>query len=474
MPVGRTLRVLWVGEAPAGGGGSGDVSLRRIELSFAQRVGELDVEDVRASGGRRLTVNSCWRAFDADFEQQLLNRFFTDELLGHHPDVIVVETLCGATMDFPRVAAVLGYPVAVRLPAIALPADGSRAWIWLNGALEAANALLASGDEAADRAFRDAFPTHATRVCADAATALDRALAASGVEKSRFGYGHYAFGLRDHGLLFRMQQPFAAHFAGCTQVLDLACGAGIFLEILRREGIGAIGVERDPASVRYACGLGLDVDEADVLAYLEQAKERFDGIYCSHFVEHLDVAGVERLVAMIARALKPGGVALFVFPDPESIRSQLLGFWRDPEHVRFYHPDLIELMCRTHGLASEYHSHRAADRRVVPFPYEPPLAAPLAPGVEAACAPASVGTMANRDTDGGWWDRALGAVGIASARRLRRAERAAAERLAREQARSGRLETQLAGMELAVRQLWDVNQTWAWDDNAVLRVRKHA
>jgi hypothetical protein len=52
----------------------------------------------------------------------------------------------------------------------------------------------------------------------------------------------------------------------------------------------------------------------------------------------------------LVRAVEPGGTVVLVFPDPESIRSQLLGFWRDPEHVRFYHPDLIELMARAHGL----------------------------------------------------------------------------------------------------------------------------
>ena len=41
---------------------------------------------------------------------------------------------------------------------------------------------------------------------------------------------------------------------------------------------------------------------------------------------------------------------MIVIPNPESIRMQLFGFWRDPEHVRFYHPELLEAVCQHAGL----------------------------------------------------------------------------------------------------------------------------
>lgn len=249
-----------------------------------------------------------------------------------------------------------------------------------------------------------------------------------------FGYESYAFAQRDHVLLQAMQQGMLPHFEGCHQVLDVGCGTGVFLDLLARAGVGASGVERNPQSVAYARALGLRVDEADALAFLAERTAAYDGLYCSHFVEHLPFDVVCLLVERCARALAPGGVAVLTFPDPESIRSQLLGFWRDPEHVRFYHPDIIEVLARTHGLALEFNSQRSPGRKVVGFPLNPP-AAPAHPPP-------------------GRWSRWLARLGIASQHELQ-VERA-----------------QRRHMETWVRQLWDVNQTWAWDDNVVLRFRK--
>ncbi len=39
---------------------------------------------------------------------------------------------------------------------------------------------------------------------------------------------------------------------------------------------------------------------------------------------------------------------------------------------------------------------------------------------------------------------------------------------------TARLQQRVDELEGAVRSLWAVNQTWAWDDNAVLRLRKPA
>lgn len=431
---------------------------RRLLLRFDAAGDPFAVQDRRHESGRELSLHPRWRAFGADFQQQLANRFFTDELLEQRPQLVVVDSLCGASMDMVRIAALLGYRVLVRVPRRALPTE-ARARAWLEDALALAAGVFASGDAAADDAFRRAFAQHPVAPGLDAALAV---LPAPG-EARAFGYGHYAFGLRDHGLLYRMQLPLAGHFDGCTEVLEVACGPAVFLEILRQRGIAARGVERDPASVRYARGLGFDVAEADALDYLAGARGRFDGIHCAHFVEHLDIAGVDRLIALIADALRPGGVALFVFPDPESIRSQLLGFWRDPEHVRFYHPDLIELMCRGHGLAAEFHSHRADGRIVAPFAFAPPLASRSATDLPPALLPVRTAS---------WFERALARLGITHPAALRRFEQASAAHIAAQHEYTARLQQRVDELEDAVRQLWAVNQTWAWDDNAVIRVRK--
>lgn len=460
-------RFLVVGSAVrAGSAALADDCLRRLGVGFDSSVAEYSVlERHDEAGARQLHVHPRWRVFGADFQQQLCNRHFTDELLTRRPAGVIVDELTGATLDMVRVAALLGYAVLVRVPREALPAVGSRAYRWLADALSFAKGIYSSADADADRAFGAAFPTLATQVHANAAEAAAAIPSATETDR-RFTYAHYAFGLRDHGLLYRMQAPLADHFAGCAEVLELACGPGVFLDILAARGIRSYGVERDRPSVRYARGLGLDVVEADALAHLEGLHEQLDGIYCSHFVEHLDIAALERLIALIAQALRPGGVVLFVFPDPESIRSQLLGFWRDPEHVRFYHPDLIELMCRGQGLDPEFHSQRVDGRSVVPFAYAPPISA------QRDLAEPVIATAMAADPGDGWLRRVLSGLGFGGDVALKRQCAAALEQLRLQAEYTARLQRRVDELEGAVRSLWAVNQTWAWDDNAVLRLRK--
>jgi SAM-dependent methyltransferase len=410
-------------------------------------------------------VPERWRVLQADFRQQVLNRPFADLLTRVRPTSVRIEGLVGCTLDLPRIAALLGIPATVVLPPVSLlPEPSDRAAGWLRDALSAAAVLeLPVGTAAAGdySAFTDKeIHAHGSTAAPCRTTPANRG----------FDYALYEFALRDHPLLWRMQQDYVRFFDSCSRVLDLGCGAGIFLGLLEEAGIPAQGVERSTAIVRYARGLGFDVTESDALEYLECRREAFDGIYCSHFVEHLETAAVDRLLGLLAGALSRGGRAVLVFPDPESIRSQLLGFWRDPEHVRFYHPDLIELMGRAHGLDCIWHSHRDGPARaVVPFPDRPsgealPPSADPPPRDGARDSPAP-----------GRWERLMARVGLVPMQRLSDLER----RLrSTEQSLAAMAQVLAQGQESVrrlredTRVLWQVNQTWAWEDNAVLVLRK--
>ena len=283
---------------------------------------------------------------------------------------------------------------------------------------------------------------------------------------ARLDYSLYEFGLRDQGVIEALQARDVHRFQDCGLVLDLACGPGVFLELLREASIPAEGVERSPEAVAYARGIGLTVHEEDVLAFLARHRDAYEGIYCSHFIEHLPFDAARELIAGVAGALRPGGRAVFVFPNPESIRSQLLGFWRDPEHVRFYHPELVALMARGEGLDVV----EGGEGKVVPaFPAQPPMrvsqGTPASDHGRAAGAPPGSAV-------GGWWRALLRRAGILPGRdalghvaRLERRVEALEQRvLDEERARSQVRE--------AIEILWSVNATWHWEDNATLVLRK--
>ena len=134
-------------------------------------------------------------------------------------------------------------------------------------------------------------------------------------------------------------------------VLELACGRGEFLELLRDAGIEGEGVDIDEGMVEAANGLGLSVRHGDAIADLEQrADDSLRGVFSAHFAEHLQPEVLEHVVAESARVLAPGGI--FIAATPNAGCLSVLGhdFWRDPTHIRFYEPRLLAFYCAKAGL----------------------------------------------------------------------------------------------------------------------------
>jgi len=169
-----------------------------------------------------------------------------------------------------------------------------------------------------------------------------------------FNYSDFESQFMDINYIQMLQRPRLRFFKECKRVLDAACGPGFFLELLKEAGIEAVGVDRNEEIVEKVKLKGLKVIHSDIFDYLENVGESYGGIFCSHLLEHLLFDRVVRLIELLIEKLEPGGVLVLVFPNSASIRLHLFGFWRDPEHVRFYTGDLIASICRYYGLTLEY------------------------------------------------------------------------------------------------------------------------
>lgn len=392
-----------------------------------------------------IQVNAECQHFNGVYRQQALNRLFAQEILNLKPSRVLIIGLNGSSIDLLRVATLMGVYADVLIDNAAqqsLPQAESQ---WLKACLNSAAKIYIEDVEMADSWLTyiesDVLPWG--EQWGQEISAGDKAFS--------FDYGIYEFCLRDHPLLMSMQQADVRHFENCKQVLDLGCGAGLFLQLLEEQDISAHGVERDPTVAEYGSATGLNIVCEDALKYLENNEREVDGIYCSHFVEHLPIELVETLIEHIAKRLPSDGVAVLTFPDPESIRSQLLGFWRDPEHVRFYHPELITTIASVHGLACEWSSYDDQPHHVYPFA-EVPEEIHLHP------------LDATKATVKSWWQRILSRLGIASTGQI--------EQLGDLKATVHKQQQTIAQLKDRTEKLWQVNQTWAWNDNVTLRFRK--
>ena len=92
-------------------------------------------------------------------------------------------------------------------------------------------------------------------------------------------------------------------FSGAGTVLDLGCGRGYWMEHLARQGIGAVGVERELDRAVLAGRHGPVV--AGDAARLPLADASVGLVWCLHVLHHLP--DLTRVLGEVCRVLRPGG-----------------------------------------------------------------------------------------------------------------------------------------------------------------------
>jgi SAM-dependent methyltransferase len=134
-------------------------------------------------------------------------------------------------------------------------------------------------------------------------------------------------------------------------VLDLGCGRGELLLLLREAGVEATGIDGDAALVQAATRRGLKVLHGDVLEVLRAQESDSQGaVTAIHFFEHLAPATLAAVLAEVRRVLRPGGLVIAECPNPHTLRVGAAFFWQDPTHSRPLLPETLELFFRAAGL----------------------------------------------------------------------------------------------------------------------------
>ena len=118
------------------------------------------------------------------------------------------------------------------------------------------------------------------------------------------------------------------------RLMDIGCGDGRTVAWARLQGWDAMGIEIDPAAVRQAQKLGLNVIEG-TYERLSDYRQAFDCIICSHVLEHVHTP--IDLLHRIQLAIKPGGKLILTLPNAQSALRHHFGVdWRGleaPRHI---------------------------------------------------------------------------------------------------------------------------------------------
>jgi SAM-dependent methyltransferase len=119
------------------------------------------------------------------------------------------------------------------------------------------------------------------------------------------------------------------------EALDLRCGRGEWLELLRHNAFQAKGVDLDEGMLLACRDLDLSVERIDALDYLKGlTSDSLSVVSAFHVVEHISFDVLRQLVDEAHRVLKPGGVLMFETPNPEHLAVGTSPAHRDPTRER--------------------------------------------------------------------------------------------------------------------------------------------
>jgi 2-polyprenyl-3-methyl-5-hydroxy-6-metoxy-1,4-benzoquinol methylase len=134
-------------------------------------------------------------------------------------------------------------------------------------------------------------------------------------------------------------------------VLDIGCGRGELLGLLQDAGVEARGIDADADMVAYARGDGLEVEQADLIDYLEGlSADSLGAIFMGQVVEHLPAPTLVRALRLAAAKLRPGGVLVAETINPLSPIA-LRNYFADLTHAQPLVPQTLELLARQSGFA---------------------------------------------------------------------------------------------------------------------------
>ena len=138
------------------------------------------------------------------------------------------------------------------------------------------------------------------------------------------------------------QKIYADRFRGSRNVLDLGCGRGELLEVLKEAGVPARGIDLSEESIALCRMRGVEAEQADLFTYLSELPDsHLGGVVSCQVVEHLPPGRLPELVRLAHAKMRKGALLAIETPNPECLAIFATHFYLDPTHQRPIPPPLL-------------------------------------------------------------------------------------------------------------------------------------
>ena len=135
-------------------------------------------------------------------------------------------------------------------------------------------------------------------------------------------------------------------------VLDLGCGRGEFLQVMKQNNIPAFGIDLYPEYVEEGKLLDIDIRQGDGIAWLRESQEQYGGIYVGQVIEHISFQQLQELCSLAFEKLLPDSWLILETPNPMCLSVFANSFYIDPTHNRLVHPLTLKYLLEEIGFHS--------------------------------------------------------------------------------------------------------------------------
>ena len=137
-----------------------------------------------------------------------------------------------------------------------------------------------------------------------------------------------------------------------SDVVDVGCGRGELLDLMRQRGVTARGVDTNEGMVHACRARGLDVEQGDALGFLErQGDGSVGGLVAIQVVEHFDPGYLLRFLETAHHKMRPGAPLVLETINPACWMAFFECYIRDITHRQALHPDTLRYLVQTSGFS---------------------------------------------------------------------------------------------------------------------------
>lgn len=151
-------------------------------------------------------------------------------------------------------------------------------------------------------------------------------------------------------LITERQKVYLPYFQNSrAPVLDIGCGRGEFLQLMKDNQIPAFGVDLYPEHSLEGELNGLDIRQGDGIAFLKSSNQQYGGIFSAQVIEHISFEALQEFCAIAYEKLLPGSYFVIETPNPTCLSTFAASFYIDPTHNKPVHPGLLEYLLKEVG-----------------------------------------------------------------------------------------------------------------------------